>query len=61
MSREDKIKQATGEAFYDWLENRPMFSMRDLIEDAVKAAVTEWLDKHGSEILQTLAARDDSR
>lgn len=50
MARDDAVKQATGEAFFEWLESRPLFYMRDLIEGAVKAATKEWLDQHGHEL-----------
>jgi hypothetical protein len=36
-------------------------SVGDLIEQAVRTAVTEWLDAHGEEIYAAIAAHTGSR
>jgi len=50
-SKEETIKQATGEAFYEWLSHHPI-TLGDAIEIAVKQAVNDWLWAHSEEIIE---------
>lgn len=57
--RDDKVKQAVGEAFSDWLSQHPITLetiFEKAIEKAVDKAVDRWMDAHEEEILDKIGS-----
>jgi hypothetical protein len=54
-TRSEQASEAIRESWDLWLSEHPA-SVGDMITDAVKAAVAEWLDSHADELLNQIAA-----
>lgn len=55
MTKESAARQGVSDAWDFWLSQHPI-SVPELIKDAVKEAVTEWLDRHGRDLFDGPAA-----
>jgi hypothetical protein len=49
MAKEDATAQGIARAFADWLEMHPV-TVADVMEDAIKKAAKEWLDRNGPDL-----------
>jgi hypothetical protein len=49
------VQEGVREAWDFWLSQHPV-SVPDIIQEAIKQAVTTWFDAHTDELLETLAA-----
>ena len=52
----EATRQGVKDAWDFWFSQHPV-SVPEIIQDAVKVAVREWLDEHSAEILEAISRR----